>query len=82
MTTERIASRGLEDPHPSRLDPHDPHRAQILAAPTEAVAAGKAGYLDPAFAQFVFTVASLAARADAAFPAAGTVPTVSDRVDR
>jgi hypothetical protein len=61
MTTDRIASRGLEHPHPSRLDPRDPYRAEILAAHAEAVAAGKAGYLDPASGQFVFTAASLAA---------------------
>jgi hypothetical protein len=53
-------SRSLFEPHPSRLDPRHPRRAEILAAHAEAVAAGRDGYLDPGTGYFVFTAAHLA----------------------
>ena len=46
----------------SRLPADDPRRAEILAAHRDAVAAGEAGYLDPATGLFVFTAAYLTER--------------------
>jgi hypothetical protein len=56
------ASRALDEPHPSRLDADDPRRDEILVAHRDAIAAGEAGYLDPATGLFVFTAAYLTAR--------------------
>jgi Family of unknown function (DUF5522) len=53
-------TESAREPHPSRLDPHHPARAAILAAHTEAVAAERDGYLDPVTGYFVFTAAHLA----------------------
>lgn len=52
----------LEDPHPSRLAPDHPRRAEILAAHGEALRLGEAGYTDPQTGLFVLTAATLAAR--------------------
>ncbi len=56
------ADRPLDQPHPSRLDPAHPVRAEILAAHAAALARGEAGYLDPATGLFVMTAAALAER--------------------
>lgn len=57
-----LADRPFEEPHPSRLDPHDPDRARILTAHRAAMAADAPGYPDPATGLFVLTAAYLAAR--------------------
>ncbi|MEU1590071.1 DUF5522 domain-containing protein [Micromonospora sp. NPDC005710] len=64
MTGERkpLADRPLTEPHPSRLPFDKPDRALILAAHTAALAAGEAGYLDPASGLFVLSAAFLARR--------------------
>lgn len=56
------ADRPLAEPHPSRLPPDHPHRAEILRRHAAAVAAGEAGYTDPGTGLFVLTAAYLAAR--------------------
>lgn len=56
------APRPLTEPHPSRLAPGHPRRAEILAAHAEALSAGQAGYLDPDTGLFVLTAAFLAKR--------------------
>ncbi|MDG4808524.1 DUF5522 domain-containing protein [Micromonospora sp. WMMD1120] len=64
MSGERkpLADRPLTEPHPSRLPPEHPDRAGILAAHAAALAAGEAGYLDPASGLFVLSAAFLARR--------------------
>ncbi|AGL20232.1 DUF5522 domain-containing protein [Actinoplanes sp. N902-109] len=52
----------IPEPHPSRLAPEHPRRAEILAAHRAAVTAGQAGYLDPETHLFVLTAAFLANR--------------------
>jgi hypothetical protein len=47
----------LYEPHPERLAPDHPQRAEILARHRAAVAAGDAGYDDPVSGLFVFTAA-------------------------
>jgi len=59
---DRLASRTLDEPHPSRFGPGEPHHDEILAAHRRAIAAGDDGYLDPATGLFVFTAAYLTAR--------------------
>ena len=59
--TER-ADRPLDEPHPSRLPADAPRRVEILAAHAAALAAGEAGYLDPATGLFVLTAGFLANR--------------------
>jgi hypothetical protein len=54
-----LADRPLDQPDPSRLSPAHPHRAQILDAHREAMAAGSAGYLDPDSGLFVLTATYL-----------------------
>lgn len=49
-------------PHPSRLDPARPDYDAIVGAHRHAVAAGEAGYVDPATGLFVMTSATLLAR--------------------
>jgi hypothetical protein len=56
------ADRPLTEPHPTRLAPDAPHRAEILARHREAVEADQAGYTDPATGYLVLTAAFLAAR--------------------
>lgn len=58
----QVARVGRVDPHPSRLAPDHPRRAEILAAHAAAVAAGQAGYLDPETGLFVLTAGFLADR--------------------
>ncbi len=60
--TDRLASRSLDEPHPSRLARDDPYRDRVLAAHRAALATGEDGYLDPATGLFVLTAAYLAAR--------------------
>ena len=57
-----LAARPLTEPHPSRLPPGHPGRDDILAAHAAALAAGDAGYLDPATGLFVLSAGFLAAR--------------------
>ncbi len=54
-----LADRPIDQPDPSRLSPRHPHRARILDAHREAMAAGAAGYLDPDSGLFVLTAAYL-----------------------
>ncbi len=56
------ASRALTEPHPSRLPPDHPRRAEILAAHADALAGDRPGYPDPETGLFVLTAAFLAAR--------------------
>jgi Family of unknown function (DUF5522) len=57
-----LANRALTEPHPSRLPLDHPGRDHVLAAHATALAAGDAGYLDPASGLFVLTAGYLAAR--------------------
>jgi len=59
---DRLADRPLDEPHLIRLAADRPDRAAILAAHAAALAAGAAGYRDPATGLFVHTAAALAAR--------------------
>ncbi|GGL14231.1 DUF5522 domain-containing protein [Mangrovihabitans endophyticus] len=54
--------RPLTEPHPTRLAPDHPRRADILAAHAAALDAGQAGYADPDSGLFVLTAAFLARR--------------------
>jgi hypothetical protein len=56
------APRPLTEPHPARLAPDHPRRAEILGAHAEALASGKPGYLDPETGLFVLTAGFLADR--------------------
>jgi hypothetical protein len=57
-----LAPRALTEPHPTRLAPDHPRRAEILAAHAAALTAGQAGYLDPDTGLFVLTAGFLAGR--------------------
>jgi hypothetical protein len=57
-----VDDRQLTEPHPSRLSPDHPRRAEILAAHKAALDAGDAGYLDPDTGLFVLTAGFLARR--------------------
>ena len=57
MTRDRLL-----EPHPDRLPPSHPRRAEILAAHREALESGRPTYLDPATHYQVFTAAYLLAR--------------------
>ena len=57
-----LAPRARTEPHPARLAPDHPRRAEILAAHAAALAAGRAGYLDPDTGLFVLTAGFLADR--------------------
>jgi hypothetical protein len=59
---DRLASRALDEPHPSRLTVDEPRRVEILAAHRDAMATGDDGYLDPVTGLFVFTAVYLAER--------------------
>ena len=59
---EPLADRGPDEPHPSRLSPDDPRRAEILAAHRAARLAGAASYADPATGYQVMTSTYLADR--------------------
>lgn len=56
------APRPLTEPHPDRLPPSHPRRAEVLAAHASALERGDAGYLDPDSGLFVLTAGFLAAR--------------------
>jgi hypothetical protein len=65
LVTDRLpapASRSLTEPHPGRLAPDHPRRAEILASHEAAMAAGDPGYVDPVSGLFVFTAVSLLRR--------------------
>lgn len=49
--------RSVFEPHPDRLAPDHPRRAEILAAHRAAVDAGRPTYVDPATGLLVFTAA-------------------------
>lgn len=57
-----LDDRPLSEPHPSRLPPDHPRRAEILAAHQAALDEGQPGYLDPDTGLFVLTAAYLAER--------------------
>lgn len=57
-----LAPRPLDSPHPSRLPPDHPRRAEILAAHAAALAADQSGYVDPESGLFVLTAGFLARR--------------------
>ncbi|PZS25718.1 MAG: hypothetical protein DLM59_19775 [Pseudonocardiales bacterium] len=57
-----MAPRPLTEPHPARLPAHAPARSAVLAAHASALAAGEAGYADPATGLFVLTARYLADR--------------------
>lgn len=57
-----VADRPLTMPARCRLELHAPLRTEILAAHAAALAAGEAGYLDPATGLFVLTAQYLADR--------------------
>jgi hypothetical protein len=59
---EPLADRAPGEPHPGRLSPAHPRRAEILAAHAAACARGDAGYRDPDTGLFVLTAVFLAAR--------------------
>ncbi len=52
----------LVDPHPNRLDPHQPGYEVVLAAHLCAVEGDEPGYLDPTTGLFVMTASFLWAR--------------------
>jgi hypothetical protein len=54
--------RPLTEPAASRLAPDHPRRAEILAAHTAALEAGRPGYADPETGLFVLTAQWLADR--------------------
>jgi hypothetical protein len=54
--------RSPDEPHPSRLPPGTPGRAEILTAHRAAIDAGQEGYLDPISGLFVLTAATHLAR--------------------
>ena len=57
-----MEQRPLTEPHPSRLPLDHPGRPAILAVHEAALAAGEAGYPDPATGLFVLTAGFLARR--------------------
>jgi hypothetical protein len=59
---EPLADRALTEPHPDRLAPDHPGRAEILAVHAAALAENQPGYLDPRTGLFVLTAAFLAGR--------------------
>jgi hypothetical protein len=57
-----LSPRPLTEPHPARLAPGHPRRAEILAAHAAALGEGRPGYLDPDTGLFVLTAGFLADR--------------------
>ncbi len=55
MPLSPLADRPLTEPHPSRLAPDHPSRAEILSRHAQALDAGDAGYDDPDSGLFVLT---------------------------
>jgi hypothetical protein len=62
MCSHRLAARPLTEPHPDRLAPEHPLRAEMLARHAAALAAGDAGYWCPGSGLFVLTAEFLAER--------------------
>lgn len=62
MADDLAPGRSLQEPHPRRLAPDDPHRDAILAAHAAAMARDEPGYSDPVTGLYVFTAAYLADR--------------------
>ncbi|MEX2620784.1 MAG: DUF5522 domain-containing protein [Egibacteraceae bacterium] len=62
MATHRRAARPLTEPHQDRLAAEHPQRGAILAGHAAALAAGDAGYVDPASGLLVLTAGFLAER--------------------
>ena len=62
--TERVplADRGPDEPHPTRLAPNHPRRAEILAAHRAARLSGATSYTDPDTGYLVMTSTYLADR--------------------
>jgi len=56
------AVRALDQPHPSRLSPDDPHYDEITRVHRTAMERGDDGYIDPVSGLFVFTAAYHVAR--------------------
>ncbi len=54
----------LREPHPTRLAPDHPRRAEILAAHDAALEARRTSYVDPATGYQVLTAAYLLARGE------------------
>ena len=52
-----LADRSLTEPHPDRLSPDHPARAEILTVHAAALDRGDQGYLDPATGLYVMTAA-------------------------
>ncbi|GAB3145454.1 hypothetical protein GCM10027290_25360 [Micromonospora sonneratiae] len=77
-----LSSRPLDQPHPSRLALDHPDRDRVLAAHAAALAAGQAGYLDPATGLFVLTAAFLARRGTCCGRGCRHCPYVDDEVNR
>ena len=59
MAVSEPGGRPLGEPHATRLPPDHPQRGEILARHDAAMAAGEAGYIDPASGLFVLTAAYL-----------------------
>ncbi len=59
MAAEELADRPLTAPHPSRLPPSHPRRAEILSRHAAALEAGEPTYADPATGLLVLTAAYL-----------------------
>ena len=57
-----LADRGLDEPHPDRLDPRHPRRREIIEAHRSALRDGQAGYTDPDTGLFVLSAGFLAKR--------------------
>ena len=62
MARRPLAARPLDRPHPDRLPAGTPAYDEIVQRHAEALAAGEAGYLDPASGLFVLTAGFLAER--------------------
>lgn len=62
MRSDELAARPLTLPHPDRLGIENPRYDEILRAHAAAMAAGDAGYSDPATGLFVMTASFLAER--------------------
>jgi hypothetical protein len=60
--SDDLPVRPLDEPHPSRLAPTHPRRAEILDAHRRALESGAGSYLDPATGYTVLTSAFLLAR--------------------
>jgi hypothetical protein len=56
--------RSLDEPHPARLPPGYPRRAEIIAAHHAAMTDGDPGYSDPETGLFVLTAEFLRGRSE------------------